>query len=180
MSRLVTALALCATAGAALAEESTLLAKSGAWELYKGEYAFMEEDGWAVISPSCYAWTGNDNANMSFAALPEQVVARNPDLKGIIYLQIGAQAFDFRKHVANLTVGDGQFNITIEGAFYDEAFVMVNMGGNGETPPEFKVATEIWRDRVTVADENRRPLAKFPVSGLKSIYAQLLQCAGLQ
>jgi hypothetical protein len=167
------------TGGVASAETPERLASSGAWTLFRGEFAFAEEDGFARISPSCFAMTGNDTAVMVFAALPRQVNEQGGELAGLIYLQIGVGSWDFRKHIATVNVGDESLNLHIEDAFFDDEIIMTNLGGNGVPPPAFATAAALWKDKITVSDARGRVLVTFPAQGLSVIYPKLLACAGL-
>ncbi len=165
--------------GAAFAEAPDILATSGAWTLFRGEFAFVEEEGFAKISPSCFAMTGNDEAAMVFAALPREVNEQGGELAGVIYLQIAVTSWDYRKHSATVNVGDDSLNLRLEDAFFDDEIIMVNLGGNGVPPPAFATAAALWKDRITVSDARDRPLVAFPAKGLSVIYPKLLDCAGL-
>jgi hypothetical protein len=171
--------ALAGAGAAASAATPERLATSGSWTLFRGEFAFVEEDGFAMISPSCFAMTGNDTAAMVFAALPRKVNEQKGELAGVIYLQIGVGSWDFRKHTATVNVGDDSFNLRLEDAFFDDEIIMVNLGGNGATPPAFATAAALWKDKITVSDARDRPLVVFPAGGLSVIYPKLLACAGL-
>jgi hypothetical protein len=167
------------TVGAARAETPERLASSGAWTLFRGEFAFVEDEGFARISHSCFAMTGNDKAAMFFAALPRQVNDQGGELAGVVYLQIGVSSWDFRKHSATVNVGDDSLNLRLEDSFLDEEIIMANLGGNGVPPPAFATAAALWKDKITVSDARGRALVVFPAKGRSVIYPKLLACAGL-
>lgn len=92
------AVVIFSLAGAALAEDTppvarvTLLASGGAWDLYRGDYPFLTEQGAEFIPDSCFATAGNEAASMTFATFPSVVrdSARglrnrlSPDLGGCV------------------------------------------------------------------------------------------------
>lgn len=155
------------------------LAASGAWRLYRGIYYFVMEEGFIGLEPSCFAQTGGDTATMDFAMLPAGINASDGQFAGVVYLQIQAPVWNFRRHTADLVLSDGTFSETIGGAFYDGNYIMVNLGGYGRRPAEFDMLAARMSGQIDVIDEHGTKLVAFSAKGLKAIYPKLLRCGGL-